>query len=120
MTREETLKRREEVKRMRESGMTFEKIGRKLGGVTREHAWKIYQSATQFEKYRHEIYRIYATDDRIRSHVHTRTMSALLAAGIHTVEDLKAIEPEDMIAFRDVGKRAIAEIEWLKNEVAHG
>ena len=119
--------RREKVKQLRESGMTFKAIGLRMGfGV--ERARQLYKSALRLEREEKEKPYLLERLEEARKHdaryvfadkLTTRAINALWRRGINTIEELKAADPEVIKKTRNVGAKTFDLIMQVKNEEAH-
>lgn len=117
------IERRKKVKQMRESGMTFTQIGIQMG-VSRSRAMDLYKSAvriSRMENNKPDLYRRLEEaaendfSDMFQANVIVRAYNALLRNGIRTIEELKAVSPEDIMRLRNVGKKTFQLIMNVRN-----
>ena len=114
--------RRERVRALRESGLTYKAIGQQMGfGV--ERARQLYMSAIRKQSvFDYPLYKtVYLGNSmesiEIRLHISGRTMNTLNSIGVKTVEDLINLNVEEVKRIPHVGQKTIADIEWFKKKV---
>lgn len=116
--------RRDKVKKLRESGMTFKAIGLQMG-FGKERARQLYMSALRHERKEKEAPYLLKKIEEARKHdaryvfsdrLPTRAINALWRCGINTIDELIAADPEKIRRARNVGKVTFDLIMQVKNE----
>lgn len=99
--------------------MTFKAIGEQMG-FGAQRAQSLYQMATRSDRRGSDLYRLMMAGKNvdIRMNVSNRTINILIRNGIDTIEKLKALELSDAKRMRQVGNKAIEQIEWLQRRVS--
>lgn len=117
------LERRNKVKEMREHNMTFKEIGEQMN-VSASRARDLYQSATKYDRWENELYRLRLLNNsksyKIRTHVSDRALNALYRNKIDDAEKLLSLSEEDVRNLRSVGEKLFHEIMFLKEEIQNG
>ena len=119
-TSEKTMtpqERRDKVKKLRESGMTFKAIGNQMG-FSSVRAQYIYHRATMVidNNIDSDLYRLRLSNEGldIRHNVSGRTMNFLFRNGIDTVEKLKSLKLSDVFGTDGAGDKTLHEIAWFQ------
>ena len=114
--------RRERVRLLRESGLTYKAIGQQMGfGV--ERARQLYMKAIRKQLvFDYPLYKnVYLGNSmesrEIRMHVSSRTINTLCSIGVKTVVDLIDMNVEEVKKIPYVGRKTIAEIKWFQEKV---
>jgi len=111
--------RRQKVKELRESGMTFRSIGEQMG-FGAERARALYVKSTRKDRKDSELCKLHSAGENvdIRINVSNRTINILTRNGIDTIEKLKSLKLSDAKRMWQVGEKVSSEIAWFKRRVS--
>lgn len=110
--------RRQFVKRLRDSGKTWQEIANTIN-VCLERARQIYKQAERRQRIRIKIAQNIKddTDSIINLELSARSDNWLRHANILTIDDLIKHSKQDLLRVKNLGKKSVAEIEAHLNRI---